>query len=273
METQRNNIRISRALSTLLNPSAYPHSFPQPYPLLFPHTYPHSLCTNIVLAAWQQRQYLSSNSTADKRQYRNNGNTQPYRQQRIGTVAANQKTGKERKIEHVHQVHAKRQLAKVCNQCRSLTLLNTRKQQKRTKRSQQHIRRTELPSPLNIRSSNQHTGIALQPETPSRKDCTHGKAGNTNPKTLTTVPLQMHTDIVSQHQIADIAREIPEQRKLIPETLTPQLCIHKTMEERNKRSKDKNTYKNTFFLRRGTLQPRRDNGNEQIQTQQRIHKP
>ena len=61
--------------------------------------------------------------------------------------------------------------------------------------------------------------------------------------------------------------------EMIPEAFAPKLRLHESAQERHECADDKKGYEAKLFLRLALLKPGRDNGDNQIKADERIHKP
>src|SRR5574344_1819617 len=123
----------------------------------------------------------------------------------------------------MHQVHAIRQFRDTGYPCRSLSLLYTGEEQEGTEGGQQYVGGAELPRPLQHRRLDGlvwYTGI---PERPAGEGRSYQETQPTDTQTFGATPIHVHTDVVSQHQVAQIARAVVEHTEIgIPEAVTRQ---------------------------------------------------
>ena len=148
-------------------------------------------------------------------------NAYAHGQQRVGHITGYQHTCDGTEEEEMHQVHAKRAFGDIGDDGGILQRLDAGEQDERAKGGQQHVGRAELPRPLEHGRLDQCSRHALQPEAPCREHRTDDEANCSDNESALVRPAEMHADIVGEHQIAQIARAIPEHRETIPETLAP----------------------------------------------------
>lgn len=82
--------------------------------------YTRTLASYDILAARKQRQQFGRHRTADEGEDADDRNDNPYREQRIGHIAAYQPLGNVVEEENVHQIHAKSEFGYVVDPGRSL---------------------------------------------------------------------------------------------------------------------------------------------------------
>ena len=73
-----------------------------------------------VFTSRNQRDKFCGDSTTQKREQSDNGYCQPYRQLRMGNIAADDPFGNKREEEDVHQIHAKGEFSQTVNPAGSL---------------------------------------------------------------------------------------------------------------------------------------------------------
>ena len=83
----------------------------------------------------------------------------------------------------------------------------------------------------------------------------------------------MVTDIMSHHEIPQIPGEIPERMEPVPEAFSPHLRRDPMVDPGDEGRSDEQPDKHSFFPRRGPLKPGRNDRNDQVQSDQRVHEP
>ena len=193
--------------------------------------------------------------------------------ERLSRVAIDEIRSEERHKEQVNQIHSERQARQFGNHRRSGFALDAREQKEHTESGNNDIRRAKFPSPLKHRSVDEHTRRAHHPKRPSGEQHTHHGSHSAYAQTLGAIPLYVHTHIVGKHQISEIARHIPEHAITIPETFTPHLGSDKLANKRRERRDEKQRQEHPFVARRRLFEPRRHHRNDEIDADERIHKP
>lgn len=208
-------------------------------------------------ASREQRDELTRHYAADERQQRYAGNGQGYGYQRFGLVAIYEDGGDVTEEEEMHQVHTERKLRQLRNPTRGHRLLDATEEQEGSEGGAQHVRGAELPRPLQHRRLDGlawYTGI---PERPAGEGRSYQETQPTDTQTFGATPIHVHTDVVSQHQVAQIARAVVEHTEIgIPEAVTPQISADKPHQPRHTGGEHKDGEEELFILGRCLLNPR-----------------
>lgn len=119
----------------------------------------------------------------------------------------------------MHQIHAKRQFGDGGNI--RWCMADAGEEQEGSKGGKQHIGGTELPRPLHLRGGHLNTRHSFHPEAPCRECPSDDETDGAYCQTSALRPLQMHTDVMRQHHVAQVARAIPQGRELVPVAFAP----------------------------------------------------
>ena len=83
----------------------------------------------------------------------------------------------------------------------------------------------------------------------------------------------MESDVVSHHEVAQIARAVPEHGEAVPEALTPKLGGDEAVDPRNECGHNEYADKDSFVLCRSPFKPWRHHRDDQVQAYERVHEP
>ena len=174
-----------------------------PFSLLYLTVLP-SLPDNPLTARYQ-RDELGCHETTDKRTYRYNRNGSHGGQSQCRLKHRHPQA----KPEYVHKEHAVAESRHFGNEARRLRNADATEQQKRACRQRHAIKGAESPSHLNDRRRMNHSRNSLDIERPYGSHRPDQHKQETDPQTQGTPPSKMHADIMCQHKVAQITREIP----------------------------------------------------------------
>ena len=172
----------------------------------------------------------------------------------------------------MHQVHAEAQLGERRDDARR-GLVDGGEHEEEAVGGHQHVKRAELPAPLEHRCLDGNAGLALQPEAPCRECSSDEEADKAYAQAAAIVPLEVETDVVGQHEVAQIAGAVPQHVETVPKALAPQLVADKAVQPRHGRGEDKYPDEYLLLLCRSLLKPRRHDGNNQVEADEWIHEP
>ena len=151
--------------------------------------------------------------------------------------------------------------------------MNRREEEEESIRRDEHVKRAELPAPLEHRGLDGYAWNTFQPETPAGKRGSDDEADKANEGALAVGPLEMVADVVRQDKVAEVSGAVPEHVEAVPEALAPQLVAHETVQPGHRRREDKDVEEQAFVLCGSFLEPRRHDGDDEVKADEGIHEP
>ena len=172
----------------------------------------------------------------------------------------------------MHQVHAEAELSQRGDEPWRRPV-NRREEEEESVGCNEHIERAELPTPLEHRRLDGYAGNAFQPETPAGKRSSDDEADKANDDALAVRPLEMVADVVRQDKVAEVAGAVPEHVEAVPEAFAPQFVAHEAVQPGHGRREDEDVEEQTFVLCGSLLEPRRHDGDDEVEADEGVHEP
>ena len=172
--------------------------------------------------------------------------------------------------QQVHEVHAVAQFRQVGDE--AARTVNAGEQEEGSCGEGHAVDGAEAPANLQHGRHMIHSRHGLHPERPDGGGGTHGHEREADDDTLAAAPVQMHTDVVGKDEIAQIAGEVPQHVVIVPEALSPHLAAP-AVEVGHAGGHEEEADEEPLLPCRGLLQPWRDEGDEEVEAEERIHEP
>jgi hypothetical protein len=226
------------------------------------------------LAAGQQCEQLRHHGAADIAEQGAQGDGQSHRHERVRRVAVDEVLRYGSDEEDVHQVHPEGEAAELRHQARRAALADAGEEEEQTEGGEQHVGCAELPGVLQQPQVDGTAGHPHGPVGPCGEGSSHEEADCPHPKAPGHAPADVEPYVVGHHQVAKVARAVPQGVVVVPPAFAPHLRQRREfVEQGHEGGEGEEGQERELVARGGFFEPGRHDGDDEVERDEGIHEP